>query len=76
MKQSDDESQISCPFYVLGLKTSDGIMFNILHPHDMLVCLFVCLNPAPGLKPSSHADPGRLEFSLPPEEFSCVQPQV
>ena len=29
-------------------------------------------NPAPGSTPSSNADPGRLEFSLPPEEPGCV----
>ena len=29
-------------------------------------------NPAPGSTPSSHADPGRLEFSLPLEEPGCA----
>ena len=29
-------------------------------------------DPAPGSTPSSHVDPGRLEFSLPPEEPRCA----
>ena len=55
-----------------------SLMGNFEGGDSLIACTFfsywLCFQTSvvPGSTPSSHVDPGRLEFSLPPEEPGCA----